>query len=96
MPAGKAGTTGAKAGSKPGLGKPAGGTPRALAAPPPPAGMVGIVAPGQQCTQCGATQTPVWRLGPAGPKTLCNACGVRYMKAVRAQQAAAAGAGGKG
>ena len=25
-------------------------------------------------------QTPVWRAGPHGPKTLCNACGVRYMK----------------
>jgi hypothetical protein len=24
--------------------------------------------------------TPVWRAGPAGPKTLCNACGVRFMK----------------
>ena len=24
--------------------------------------------------------TPVWRAGPSGPKTLCNACGVRYMK----------------
>jgi len=40
----------------------------------------GVVAPGQQCTQCGTQATPVWRAGPAGPKTLCNACGVRYMK----------------
>ncbi|GAX83193.1 hypothetical protein CEUSTIGMA_g10619.t1 [Chlamydomonas eustigma] len=34
--------------------------------------------PGKQCVECGATQTPQWREGPAGPKTLCNACGVRY------------------
>lgn len=33
---------------------------------------------GQQCVECGATQTPQWREGPAGPKTLCNACGVRF------------------
>lgn len=32
----------------------------------------------KQCVECGATQTPQWREGPAGPKTLCNACGVRY------------------
>ena len=32
-------------------------------------------------TACAGTQvTPVWRAGPSGPKTLCNACGVRYMK----------------
>ncbi|KAI3901982.1 hypothetical protein MKX01_040385 [Papaver californicum] len=24
------------------------------------------------------TKTPQWRAGPLGPKTLCNACGVRY------------------
>ena len=27
--------------------------------------------------------TPVWRAGPLGPKTLCNACGVRYMKVAK-------------
>lgn len=32
------------------------------------------------CHQCQATETPLWRAGPAGPKTLCNACGVRYRK----------------
>ena len=36
--------------------------------------------PGQACTQCHAQSTPVWRAGPMGPKTLCNACGVRWMK----------------
>lgn len=29
---------------------------------------------------CLPQMTPVWRAGPHGPKTLCNACGVRYMK----------------
>lgn len=35
---------------------------------------------GHACTTCGTQSTPVWRAGPHGPKTLCNACGVRYMK----------------
>ncbi|KAK9110345.1 hypothetical protein Sjap_018405 [Stephania japonica] len=30
------------------------------------------------CHHCGAEKTPQWRMGPGGPKTLCNACGVRY------------------
>lgn len=30
------------------------------------------------CVHCRATKTPLWRNGPAGPKTLCNACGVRH------------------
>jgi len=34
----------------------------------------------RRCAQCGATVTPLWRSGPAGPKSLCNACGVRYKK----------------
>ena len=32
----------------------------------------------RSCTHCRATDTPQWRAGPQGPKTLCNACGVRY------------------
>lgn len=32
------------------------------------------------CCQCGATQTPQWREGPQGPKTLCNACGVKWYR----------------
>ncbi|KAK7337706.1 hypothetical protein VNO77_18291 [Canavalia gladiata] len=32
------------------------------------------------CTDCKTTKTPLWRGGPAGPKTLCNACGIRYRK----------------
>ncbi|KAF5738526.1 GATA transcription factor 1 [Tripterygium wilfordii] len=33
---------------------------------------------GWKCQHCGAEKTPQWRAGPMGPKTLCNACGVRY------------------
>ena len=29
------------------------------------------------CLSCGATSTPMWRSGPEGPRTLCNACGMR-------------------
>ncbi|XP_061355267.1 GATA transcription factor 9-like isoform X2 [Gastrolobium bilobum] len=32
----------------------------------------------RKCTHCLAQKTPQWRAGPLGPKTLCNACGVRY------------------
>ncbi|KAG4396611.1 hypothetical protein AAZX31_19G215900 [Glycine max] len=32
------------------------------------------------CADCKTTKTPLWRGGPAGPKTLCNACGIRYRK----------------
>ncbi|GLJ53146.1 hypothetical protein SUGI_1132600 [Cryptomeria japonica] len=32
----------------------------------------------KKCTHCGVNKTPQWRCGPLGPKTLCNACGVRY------------------
>ncbi|CAJ1967924.1 unnamed protein product [Sphenostylis stenocarpa] len=33
---------------------------------------------GRKCQHCGAEDTPQWRAGPLGPKTLCNACGVRF------------------
>lgn len=32
----------------------------------------------RKCMHCEITKTPQWRAGPTGPKTLCNACGVRY------------------
>ncbi|RRT65870.1 hypothetical protein B296_00035430, partial [Ensete ventricosum] len=37
--------------------------------PPPPV---------RKCMHCEIQKTPQWRAGPMGPKTLCNACGVRY------------------
>ncbi|KFK29899.1 hypothetical protein AALP_AA7G192900 [Arabis alpina] len=33
---------------------------------------------GRRCLHCATDKTPQWRTGPMGPKTLCNACGVRY------------------
>lgn len=33
---------------------------------------------GRRCLHCQSDKTPQWRAGPMGPKTLCNACGVRY------------------
>lgn len=33
---------------------------------------------GRRCLHCASDKTPQWRTGPMGPKTLCNACGVRY------------------
>lgn len=32
----------------------------------------------RRCTHCVSQRTPQWRAGPLGPKTLCNACGVRF------------------
>ncbi|KAI4335304.1 hypothetical protein L6164_013964 [Bauhinia variegata] len=42
------------------------------------------------CADCHTTKTPLWRSGPRGPKSLCNACGIRQRKARRAMAAAAA------
>lgn len=36
------------------------------------------------CADCGTSKTPLWRGGPAGPKSLCNACGIRSRKKRRA------------
>ncbi|EJU00693.1 hypothetical protein DACRYDRAFT_117132 [Dacryopinax primogenitus] len=32
------------------------------------------------CVMCGRTDSPEWRKGPLGAKTLCNACGLRWAK----------------
>lgn len=31
-----------------------------------------------KCADCGTSDSPEWRKGPDGPKTLCNACGCKY------------------
>ncbi|KAF5726186.1 GATA transcription factor 12 [Tripterygium wilfordii] len=41
-------------------------------------GEVGGIGDGRKCLHCATDKTPQWRTGPMGPKTLCNACGVRY------------------
>lgn len=37
---------------------------------------------GRKCLNCGTASCPAntWRAGPAGPKTLCNACGLRFKR----------------
>ena len=46
------------------------------------AGVAGATEPapeaGVTCANCRTQKTPLWRNGPLGPKTLCNACGVRF------------------
>ncbi|KAF9117522.1 hypothetical protein BGW39_002095 [Mortierella sp. 14UC] len=32
----------------------------------------------KRCGYCNCTTTPMWRRGPNGPSTLCNACGVKW------------------
>ncbi|CEP09229.1 hypothetical protein [Parasitella parasitica] len=32
------------------------------------------------CTRCHTSNSPEWRRGPDGHKTLCNACGLRYSR----------------
>jgi len=41
------------------------------------------VAPELYCHSCGTTDTPEWRRGPDGCKSLCNACGLHYAKILR-------------
>ncbi|ODM22733.1 hypothetical protein SI65_00322 [Aspergillus cristatus] len=36
-----------------------------------------------RCSDCGTSDSPEWRKGPKGPKTLCNACGLRWAKKKR-------------
>jgi len=45
------------------------------------------------CSDCNTTKTPLWRSGPCGPKSLCNACGIRQRKARRAMMASGGGSG---
>ncbi|CAL9133877.1 unnamed protein product [Musa textilis] len=48
------------------------------------------------CSDCSTTKTPLWKSGPQGPKSLCNACGIRRRKARRAMATdAAAGSDGR-
>ncbi|KAG2311690.1 hypothetical protein Bca4012_026141 [Brassica carinata] len=42
----------------------------------------------RRCANCDTTTTPLWRNGPRGPKSLCNACGIRFKKEERRTTAA--------
>ncbi|KAK4419498.1 Cutinasepalindrome-binding protein [Sesamum alatum] len=35
------------------------------------------------CRECGVVNTPLWRKGPHGPQTLCNACGLRHARTTK-------------
>ncbi|KAI5863035.1 hypothetical protein GGS23DRAFT_567905 [Durotheca rogersii] len=43
------------------------------------------------CTDCGTLDSPEWRKGPSGPKTLCNACGLRWAKKEKKRNAGGGG-----
>lgn len=40
-------------------------------------------APPGRCHSCSRAETPEWRRGPDGARTLCNACGLHYAKLMR-------------
>lgn len=42
-----------------------------------------INKPMNKCHRCGTTETPEWRRGPNGLRTLCNACGLFHAKLVK-------------
>ncbi|KAI3669593.1 hypothetical protein L6452_40863 [Arctium lappa] len=50
----------------------------------------------RRCANCDTTSTPLWRNGPRGPKSLCNACGIRFKKEERRANAAATVTAGGG
>jgi hypothetical protein len=35
------------------------------------------------CYYCKITKTPMWRTGPKGYGTLCNACGIKYARKIK-------------
>ncbi len=41
----------------------------------------------------GTLESPEWRKGPSGPKTLCNACGLRWAKKEKKKNVQSSGAG---
>ncbi|OAA60187.1 sexual development transcription factor NsdD [Akanthomyces lecanii RCEF 1005] len=46
----------------------------------------GRAAPPGRCHSCNRIDTPEWRRGPDGRRTLCNACGLHYAKLERKHQ----------
>lgn len=47
-----------------------------------------------RCQSCHTNETPEWRRGPMGARTLCNACGLVYSKMKRKERLLAGGGGG--
>ncbi|KAF1967878.1 hypothetical protein BU23DRAFT_282727 [Bimuria novae-zelandiae CBS 107.79] len=50
---------------------------------PDPKKRRGRAAPPGRCHSCNRAETPEWRRGPDGARTLCNACGLHYAKLTR-------------
>ncbi|KAH7186626.1 hypothetical protein DER44DRAFT_858810 [Fusarium oxysporum] len=48
-----------------------------------------------RCGRCSRIDTPEWRRGPDGARTLCNACGLHYAKLKRKRQLKASSIGPK-
>ncbi|KAG8850809.1 hypothetical protein FRB91_008768 [Serendipita sp. 411] len=46
--------------------------------------------PPKLCSSCKIKETPEWRKGPEGPRTLCNACGLHWAKLMRNRNASGA------
>ncbi|KAF9090860.1 hypothetical protein BGX27_002137 [Mortierella sp. AM989] len=42
--------------------------------------------PPGRCLSCDSSDTPEWRRGPDGARTLCNACGLHYAKLMKRQK----------
>ncbi|KAF9818835.1 hypothetical protein IEO21_02491 [Rhodonia placenta] len=47
--------------------------------------------PPGKCHSCNIRETPEWRRGPDGARTLCNACGLHYAKLMRKREKGADG-----
>ncbi|ETW83391.1 hypothetical protein HETIRDRAFT_247589, partial [Heterobasidion irregulare TC 32-1] len=47
--------------------------------------------PPGKCHSCNIRETPEWRRGPDGARTLCNACGLHYAKLMRKRDKASDG-----
>lgn len=52
-----------------------------VSAPPCPEKTPAAANGAKQCVQCGATETPQWRIQPTGRGALCNACRIRLRPA---------------
>lgn len=61
-------------------------TDSSITQPPPTKGVFNedlSVKSDHKCQQCGSDDTPEWRRGPYGSRSLCNACGLFYGKLIK-------------
>ncbi|KAK2644827.1 hypothetical protein Ddye_020022 [Dipteronia dyeriana] len=56
-----------------------------------------LVHPNKRCNNlnCKTNDTPMWRRGPHGKNTLCNACGIQYQKDKKKRSREATGSGSR-